>query len=413
MTLTIRDREILRDLARQIADLAHLPIQDHRRKLWIAHNGLKPVRPMVVIDQIPWSEMDVDGSLRTRVTHGFWEYIEAVMRMTIYQFKYMPGDMVIENRICIPKAIRNTGIGMRAKEDIAVTDPNCGVVGHAYHRQIDTFEDIEKLQMPVVSLDVEETRRREEQAHELFDGILPVWMSGQQLMFAMWDRLIELMGVEQTMVDLYDRPDFIHAVCERYTQTMLCMLDQYEQQGLLDNTINTCHCSYTYNDILPTPGQSASPVKADECWSCGMAQIFVNVGPAMHDEFHLQYAKRFFSRFGFLNYGCCEPLDRKIELIRRVLPNVRKISTSPWADPMRTAEKLGSEVIMARKPNPSFVSGPSFDWDGAKAEIQRTLDACRTHQTPVEFILKDISTLHYRPQRLWDWERRTMELVGA
>jgi hypothetical protein len=31
--------------------------------------------------------------------------------------------------------------------------------------------------------------------------------------------------------------------------------------------------------------------------------------------------------------------------------------------------------------------------------------------TPMELILKDLSTVRREPQRLWDWERRVMEIV--
>jgi len=49
-----------------------------------------------------------------------------------------------------------------------------------------------------------------------------------------------------------------------------------------------------------------------------MAQIFSGVSPRMHQEFELDYAVRWYRRFGLVYYGCCEPLDDKLDLIKRI-----------------------------------------------------------------------------------------------
>ena len=72
----------------------------------------------------------------------------------------------------------------------------------------------------------------------------------------------------------------------------------------------------------------------------------------MHDEFEIEYMKPLYERFGWVNYGCCEPLHNKIDIIRKI-KNVRAISTSPWADVYKTAEAMHGDYLMARKPNPA------------------------------------------------------------
>ena len=57
------DVDVLRELGRQLHEIAVLPVQEEKRRLWRALNDLNMVRPLVMIDQIPWHEMDVDGSL--------------------------------------------------------------------------------------------------------------------------------------------------------------------------------------------------------------------------------------------------------------------------------------------------------------------------------------------------------------
>lgn len=43
------DVRILRELARQYAELVHQPVQEERRWLWTAHFSLKKTRPPVLV----------------------------------------------------------------------------------------------------------------------------------------------------------------------------------------------------------------------------------------------------------------------------------------------------------------------------------------------------------------------------
>ena len=57
-TVSATDREILRGLAGEAAAIAALPAQEETRRLWRALNRRQPVRPMVMIDQVCWSELE-------------------------------------------------------------------------------------------------------------------------------------------------------------------------------------------------------------------------------------------------------------------------------------------------------------------------------------------------------------------
>ncbi|HJN15740.1 MAG TPA: hypothetical protein QGH10_09630, partial [Armatimonadota bacterium] len=76
MSVSKQDREVIRDLAKEIAEIAALPKQQETIALWKASNSLKPVRPMVMIDQIPWHEMEVDGELSLQTEDGFCRGLE-------------------------------------------------------------------------------------------------------------------------------------------------------------------------------------------------------------------------------------------------------------------------------------------------------------------------------------------------
>ncbi len=52
--MTTRDRDILRTLAAEIAELAQDPVQQERIDGWKALNSLEPVRPRLWSTEIPW-----------------------------------------------------------------------------------------------------------------------------------------------------------------------------------------------------------------------------------------------------------------------------------------------------------------------------------------------------------------------
>jgi hypothetical protein len=70
MSVSSRDREILRELGSRIAEIAALPIQQETIRRWKAINALQPERPMVMVDQLPWHELDVDGSLALKTDNA-------------------------------------------------------------------------------------------------------------------------------------------------------------------------------------------------------------------------------------------------------------------------------------------------------------------------------------------------------
>jgi len=96
-------------------------------------------------------------------------------------------------------------------------------------------------------------------------------------------------------------------------------------------------------------------------------------------------------------------LDLKIDILRKRFKNLRKVSITPWAEPEIAARNIGSDYVLAAKPNPAFVNSPTFNPEPVEQEIREVLDACKRYGTTCEFVLKDISTIANNPNNLTQW----------
>ena len=414
-----QDIQILRDLAKKTSEVASLPIQAERRRLWRALNGLKPERPMVLIDQICWNEMNVDDELTLRCESSLGQRYETYLRRQLYTHRHMPTDLVIEPCVLVPKIISgyragfadwegHFDFGIQVDQEVSVSDVTNNIVGHAYKCQIFGEEDLEKIKMPVIRYQEEETLRQLALVQEIFGDSIEVKLEGCYPGFWFFDALVHWCGVENTLYNLISDPEFVHALCRRLLDAYLSGLDQLEAQGLLGDHQTLVHCTGAYSDELEN---SSAPLgSAKRLWTFNLSQIFCSISPAMHDEFEANYSKEWYERFGLGYYGCCEPLHDRVSMLQKI-PNIRKVSISPFANPELGAEALGNRYVMSRKPNPNIFASSSFDAGASYQEVRELMKTCRKTGTPLEIIQKDVSTLLYKPQRLWQWAEEVSRAV--
>ena len=142
----------------------------------------------------------------------------------------------------------------------------------------------------------------------------------------------------------------------------------------------------------------------------GLAQMFSTVSPKMFKEFEVDYSSRICARFGLVYYGCCDPLDKKMAQVR-LIPNVRKISMSPWVNQERGAAEIRSDYVYSRKPSPALLAFDPFDPQAIRDDLMATHAACEKNHCSLEFILKDISTVRYQPERLFKWAEIAMDVA--
>ena len=411
-----RDVEIIRELAGRVGEIAALPVQEEKRALWRKLNAKRPQRPMVTIDNIPWHEMNVDDELTLQCEDEECRGYETELRRILLRWKHFPVDMVVEPFLRIRKAvsginIHSGGLGFYPVEDLAWTDPN-GQTSHRFVNQLESDDALKKLRIPQISHDAAETARRLEVAEVLFGGLLDIRSEGIDPYVGAWDLIALWMSVEGALYALIDRPAFVHKLVDHITRAWLSVLDQLEEQGLLCGPQSLIHCTGAYTDELPAPGYDPEKPRTKDLWMFGLAQMFSTVSPAMFKEFEVDYVSRISERFGLVYYGCCDPLDRKMAEVRQI-PNVRKVSISPWADQELSASEIRADFVFSRKPNPALLAWDTFKPDMIREDLTATRTVCEQYGCPLELIQKDISTVRYEPQRLFEWGRIAMEVANG
>ncbi len=395
--LTQNDISILRELAAKYMHYASLPIQNQKRELWYSLNRLDMKKPMVLIDQIPWNEL-MEDSLVCRISHSYWQIVERRLRTDIYKWEHLPVDMVLSPYICLPRPISDHArFGLNTQVEYLGEDTS--VFAQKYTDVLENEEALERIQ-PVKMVWYEDVQKEiEEFAHIVFDGIAEFRFMGMTMHLGLWDWISEARSVTNCYFDLMDRPEFLHSIMRRLTDCMLDTIEQCNQLKLFDAADPLCHCSHTFSDDLPTGINEAT---SNQAWAFGLAQLFSSAAPEITEEFEVPYMQEIFSHFGAIYYGCCEKLDDRLDILAK-MPNIRKISCSPWSNREHFAETLPKKYIMSNKPNPALLAGDSFDEQAVRDDLRRTMAAAKANGLALEMILKDISTIKKDPARLWRW----------
>lgn len=400
----------LRELAKTYYAYAQEDRHQEKLKLHQSVNDLNAIRPVVLLDEIPWVEMNMNHELTLVCEDPVLRACEDYLRKKIFQYKYFPGDMVLKPYLPIHKIIVEGDFGIRVQEDIIETEQGNHIVSHEYHDQLATDEDVENITLPEITYNQQETMRRYQLVGDVLGDIIPIKIKGRDHMSVVtWDDISRYRGVTPLLMDLLDRPEHSHKILRKLTDIARHKLERYEELGLFDTDPLSLHCTPIVNSTLK-PHEEEGNVTRKNIWGRGAAQILASVSGVMRDEFDISYMQETVGQCGLVYYGCCEPLDKMIDVVEKI-HNLRKISITPWADVDIAAEAIGSQYVLSSKPNPSSVAVPTLNEDGLRKELKRILDAGKRHGCHMDIVLKDVSTTSHNPQNIIRWEQIAMEMV--
>lgn len=407
-----KDIDILRRLAEKKVEIAALPVQKENIKLWTDTNDLKMQKAPIFINEIPWHEFKGEKELELQCEDGLCREKELALRQELYCWNHLPGNMVVDALMPCELVVEHSGYGIKEDSDLIELEEDTTAPSRHFNIQIRDEEDIEKIKFPKVTYHREQTEQKFEKLHSIFDGILKVEKTGWKGdWFTPWDNLIRLTGVTEALMDLVLKPEYVKKLVKRWVDVTVSMMEQCTEQGVWasnNDNIRVGSGGYGYCSDLDSAEKWRTDAPLNQLWGCSNAQIFSDVSPQMHWEFSLQFSMEWLKHFGLNYYGCCEPLHNKAEILRRI-PNLRKVSASPWADIEKMKEYLGDICVLSVKPNPAIFVTQAFDEAQAKKEIVEMLE--QSEGASIELIMKDISTLNHEPQRLWKWARIAQETV--
>jgi hypothetical protein len=401
-----KDRTVLRDLAQQLAEAAAQPVMDERRAMWKRHNRLERVRPLVMVfPEGSWRELLPQSALICEGERA--REIEWHLRLRLFYRDVIPDDSVIEAEWIVPMAIGDTGWGIEGKQK-----PSAQAEGAwAFDPVITKPSDLDKLHFPEVHYDHDETQRRYREMRDLLGDILDVKLKGiAHISFHLLYLYTRWRGLEQVMLDMYEEPQMLHDAMAFLEEGHHRLVKQYQDMGLFSLNNDATYQStggFGYTTELPLEGHYPNRITPADMWASAEAQEFAAVSPEMHEEFALQYERRLLAPFGLNGYGCCEDLTGKLDLVLTI-PNIRRISISPFADVERCAERLGSKAIFSWKPHPSHLVG-DFNPAQIRDYIRHTLEV--TRGCIVEMSLKDTHTCEHRPERFTQWTQIARDLA--
>jgi hypothetical protein len=405
MAYPAKDTETLRRLAQQVAEIAARPINGQRAAMWTRFNGLRPERPMVLVfPEGSWRELLPDEQLQCR--DPFCRGLEGDLRRRIYHGEILDDDNVVRGEVLSSPVWTMSAWGVEVQR----THPDEAVGAHRFIPVLESDQDLDRLQLPQVTVDRAATDEQYQQLSGIFDGILPVTPTGVGFsgiapvdLFSMW------VGLERLLWYLVDRPEWVHRGLQRITDGYLGVLAALEAENLLRLNNGADYCGsggVGYSDELPQPDFDGSHVRPKDMWGHASSQIFSEVSPAMHQEFALYYELQWLNHFGLNAYGCCEPLHRKLPEVMQI-PRLRRVSMSPWVKIEEGAAQLQDRFIFSYKPNPALVAGLSWESEVVRRDTRRFLE--QTRGCVVEMVLKDTHTCCHQPHRMTEWVRIARE----
>lgn len=392
------DRTVLKKLARKAATLASRPREREKRDLWYRHNALKTKRPLILADpENGWNEiitedlMECGGDLARR-----WE---VVLRKEIFWGESIMDDRPLEPHFYIGHTHSSSGWGIYGNFR---GGKNGGA--YAWENPVKEMKDTEKLHYPEIEVDYKTTGETVGLAKEIFGDFLvvklrSVWWWG----FGLGYDAAVLLGFGNLMKLPYDNPCLLHKTMETLRDGNLHKLDFFEENNLLSLNNDSSYVSsggIGYSRELPEREQNRSNVKTVDLWGFADSQESIGMSPDMFEEFFFRLQLPILERFGLNCYGCCEPLDSRWHIIRKI-PRLRRVSVSAWADKEKMAEYLEEKYIYSMKPNPSDLAVPEMNTERVRKDMRRNLEI--TKDCVTEIIMKDNHTLGKNPSNISNW----------
>ena len=394
-----KERDLVRNLAREVMEIAHEPRMKGIMQRWKDVNALrKPDRAPVWCKPVGcWPEILPQNEL---VCEDRWlRGLEYGFRQTIYK-RGVEDDTPVEPYFGVNASF---DVDPPNRWGVDIEREPSGVSGGAwaYKPPLRTEADFDRLIPPTFTYNEAATNEKLERMTDLLGDIAPVKLSaGAPIGATFGSPAADLRGLEQMMMDMLDAPELMHRLMSYLRDATLAGLDAAEATGLIQpNTTGAMNTS----DPIGSPADDGT-YSLKNCWCMANSQEYDQVSPPMWEEFCLNYQKPVFERYGLVGYGCCENLTHKIDGVLSI-PNLRIFTCSAWTDLDKVIEKCGTDYcIMWRQKASDVVFA-----DETKLRNDLLEGARRLEGHYYQVVLRELQTLAGNMDRLHVWTRMAIE----
>lgn len=370
-TVSLKDRERLREIAFQKAALAHSARNDEILAMW--HKQAKGVRdtPTVRLLFSNFREEVLDTRLRCEGKDA--RKLERELLSFMVGRELFDDDTPVSDTFDVNLFTKVMPFG--AIPSLVRAEKTNGY--HIEPISDDIEADIDLFRGGSFSVDLQGTEDWCAYADEIFGDILPTRITMPSLTGMITNPLVKLINMETYYMSMYDTPEALHEIMEMATGVYERYYDYLEEKKLLlptNGCSNLNQESFCFTDELPTEGEITS---TKQMWGFLESQESTAVSPEMFGEFVYPYQDRLVKRFGLLSYGCCERVDAIWEDYLSKWTNLRKLSVSPFNNEQQIGDYLrGSRVVYYSKPRAEYVTnvGP-LDEDAIRKYFKGVCEA--------------------------------------
>lgn len=369
--ISLKDREILRELASRKLSFAHCPRNDEILAMWNAQaRGVRDTPPVRLLfsnfpGEVVTSRLRCEGDAARK--------LESRLLSSMVGRELFDDDTPISDRLEVSLSAGAYPFG--ARPDIRRAKGTIGF--HIEPLTEDIEEDFRLFEGGTFSANPDGTKEYCAWVDEIIGDILPTKIVMNSLTGAITNPLVMLISLETYYLAMYDAPEALHKIMDMATNVYERYYDFLEEKKLLLPTngfSGVAQESFAFTDELPDEGEISS---VGQMWGFLESQETTAVSPETYGEFVYPYQDRLVKRYGLLSYGCCERVDAIWEDYLSKWKNLRKLSVSPFNNEPQIGEYLrGSRVVYYSKPRAEFVTNPGpLDEDALRKYFRSVAEA--------------------------------------
>lgn len=341
MTITARDKHILRETAVYQTDLAFALNNQALERLWIKHNACRGDRPIIHVDWRASAQTIINPLLRCENPDA--RKIEYALYYNLIGHELFKDDSVVPPYMPVKVNTWFAPFGRDVQPAASLDDA------------IPCLNEV--LTRPGKSkygADMQKTQGWLEMYTSLLGDILPARLTGESLCASPIRCIADVAGAQNIPALMKSHAQLFHEVMDRLTSDYLEYFRFCETRGLILPTTrneSVCDGTFAFTSELPGPEAAArGPLTTRDVWGFLSAAEASGISPGMYREFIFPYYRRIAEVFGMLSYGGDEPVDTIWDEGLSDMPRLRKAAISPQCNESEMADRLrGTRIVYYRK----------------------------------------------------------------